>query len=344
MQPQADQVDETDLQLIHLLQLAPRIPWVEAAPILDRTPTALAARWKRLRDRGIAWITVQPRVSRIPSVTAVVEVGCRPAARIELVTQMCADPRVIGLDEPSNLQVLLLTVMVPDLGALTRFATGDLLPMAGVDAVRTYVVTEIIRDGSAWRLDALDHRQQAQAQRYLAQHAAAPGHAGPPSAPPDAWELIEALSRDGRASVAELARATGAPRATVRRHLARLFASDTVQLRCDVAPGAVGWPVTAIWFARVAPADVDRTVTVLSQLAQLRLGMLVSGDANLVFSVLSRSVAGIGAFERSLGKTLPGMELQRSELLLRSVKRMGWLVDDSGRRTGQVVVPSVSQR
>ncbi len=124
------------------------------------------------------------------------------------------------------------------------------------------------RPASRWRLEALDRRQQAQAQRHLTEHGGGDAHAGPPSAPTDPRELMAALSRDGRASVAELARATGV-------------------------------------------------------------------------------LAGVGAFERSLGNVLPGrpgLELRRSELPMRSVKRMGWLLNESGRRPGQVVVPSVSQQ
>lgn len=100
-------------------------------------------------------------------------------------------------------------------------------------------------------------------------------------------------------------------------------------------------------FVRVPPSDLARTVTLLSTLTQLRLMLGVMGEVNLVFSVFSvfgRSVAGVAAFEETLGRRLPWLEHVESLLLLRSVKRMGWVLDEQGRRTDRLVVPAVLDR
>lgn len=96
-------------------------------------------------------------------------------------------------------------------------------------------------------------------------------------------------------------------------------------------------------FVRVPPSDLARTVTLLSTLTQLRLMLGVMGEVNLVFSVFGRSVAGVAAFEETLGRRLPWLEHVESLLLLRSVKRMGWVLDEQGRRTDRLVVPAVGR-
>lgn len=102
--------------------------------------------------------------------------------------------------------------------------------------------------------------------------------------------------------------------------------------------------MTSAWFVRVPPSDLARTVTLLSTLTQLRLMLGVMGEVNLVFSVFGRSVAGVAAFEETLGRRLPWLEHVESLLLLRSVKRMGWVLDEQGRRTDRLVVPAVLDR
>ena len=51
------EISEEDLALVHALQIAPRVAWNDAARILDTHPATLAARWERLRERGVAWTT-----------------------------------------------------------------------------------------------------------------------------------------------------------------------------------------------------------------------------------------------------------------------------------------------
>lgn len=116
--------------------------------------------------------------------------------------------------------------------------------------------------------------------------------------------------------------------------------SGVVSIRCEVASQAVGYPVSCTWHARVAAADIPRTVIALETMPELRLLASTTGHANLVVTVWVRDLAQVLTIEQLLGDRLPWVELVESGLNLRTLKRVGWLLDERGRCTGTVIPPS----
>ena len=55
-------VDETDLSLVHALQINPRVTWTRLARILEVDASTLTRRWTRLTREGLAWFTCYPRM------------------------------------------------------------------------------------------------------------------------------------------------------------------------------------------------------------------------------------------------------------------------------------------
>jgi DNA-binding Lrp family transcriptional regulator len=329
-------IDEHDLALLHALQIAPRISWAEAARVLGSNPATLAARWTRLRERGLAWVTAYPGGSYRHVTLALVEVDCLPGARRSVVEAVCRDPRAVTVEESTRGRDLLLTVITPDLAALTAFVLDDLEALPGVERQRTYVATAVHRHGTHWRLDALDPAQVG----ALEAERARTTPADPTTPPPRAWPLIEALAEDGRCTAADLARATGRNTATVRRQLARLVGSDLLSFRCELAAEVSGWSVSSTWTAHVEPADHERTIAALATLPELRMCLSMTGDANVAMTVWTRSLHDMLRIERLFGERLPWMRLRDNAVNLRTPKRMGWMLDGRGRATGQVVVPT----
>jgi DNA-binding Lrp family transcriptional regulator len=330
-------VDEIDLQLLHLLQIAPRISWTSAAEILRVSANAPAARWSRLHDAGLAWISVYPNPVSSGHLTAIVDVDCIPRQCGQVAAQLIVDPRVVSVEECAGGRDLLLTVMVSDLPSLSAFVLDSLNTMEGVTGTRTRIVTAIHAEGSRWRLDALDPAQQ---RRALAARDVQGGHRTS-LAITDHWPLIEALSRDGRSPVAALARTTGGNASTARRHLAQLLNSGMLSIRCDITPAITGWGVACSWLARTAPAERPQSVSQLCRLSQLRVCFSLTGPANLGFTVYSRTMSGLAAFEDTLGTHLPTLQCLETMIHLRTHKRMGWITTVDGRCTGEVIVPDV---
>jgi DNA-binding Lrp family transcriptional regulator len=325
-------LDERDLALLHGMQIAPRVSWSHAASVLGSSPGALAARWDRLRDAGLAWVTAHPAGTIGRVVVALVEVDCLPGSRAEAVQAICADPRVATVEECARDRDLLLTVMTPTVPAMSRFVLDDLARLPGVQRTRTHLTSAIHSQGRDWRLNALSPDQCAAFERHAAGHPA-PGH-GPPA---DAWPLIEALTHDGRATAAELARVTGRNAATVRRQLPRLIASGLLAFRCEVAQVATEWPIGCTFVARVPVSEHRRTAAALATLAELRLCVSTTGGSNFLFTVWVRSLQRLLELEQLLTDKLPSLGIVGSAVTLRTRKRMGWVLGDDSRATGEVI-------
>lgn len=328
-------LDEQDLALLHALQISPRISWAEAARVLGTTATTLADRWNRLRSEGSAWITVHPG-RRLTDVTvAFIDIDVAPTERDEVIRALCRDPRAVTVEESASGRDLMVTTFAPDQDSLARFTMDDVPHLPGVRRINTRVVTRIHWEASQWRLDALDRDQQSS----LTSDRGRSQGTDPPLPPKDYWPLVEALSRDGRRSAADLARVTGRNPATVRRQLARLLSSGMVSFRCEIARLRSRWPVVCTWLARVPQQELTSTVRSLMTLPDLRLCTSITGDANLMFQVWTNSPSELLSLEHRMSEKLPSMTLAESVLELRAPKRMGWLLDPSGRSTGDVVVP-----
>ncbi|MFC7344403.1 Lrp/AsnC family transcriptional regulator [Saccharopolyspora griseoalba] len=335
MRSRAPELSEEDLALIHTLQIAPRVSWAEAARVLGSTPTTLAARWQRLREAGLAWVTVHSG-ERSGDVVAFVDLRVDPTERAGTIQRLALDARAASVEETAGGRDLVLTVIVPDYDALATFTLDDLPATPGVRAVNTHVATKVHRQGADWRLDALDRDQQA-ALREAARHAESP--AGD-RIPTSHWPVVEHLARDGRRNAAEIARAIGRDPATVRRQVARLLASDALAFRCEVAGLRSRWPIVCTWFAQVPMTELYRTVRSLSTLPELRLLVSTAGQSNLMFLLWARSTGDLMRIERLVNEKLPWLRLSESVLTLRTRKRMGWLLDQHGRATGDLVLPT----
>lgn len=333
----APPIDEVDLQLVHALQVFPRATWADLARAVDHSPTTIAARWRRLETAGVAWVAVHPNPAAPGYVEAFVELAVEPTQRASLASRLASDPRLVSIDESSRGSDLILTVMVADLAALSTLVLDDLPALPGITGVRSSVIVSVETSGGDWRVGALDRDQVAlvEAARRAGVDEAPAGRL-----PADVWPVLEALLAHPRLPFSELARVVGRPPATVRRHIGALLASDLLSLRCDVAHAALGLPLTTAFFTRVPVAQLARTMRILRTLAPLRMCVHTTGEHNLIFSVVSRSMQDLATLQEQVSRQLPWMKVAETHVLLRSAKRMGWLLDRAGRNTGELVVPT----
>ncbi|MBA3906546.1 MAG: Lrp/AsnC family transcriptional regulator, partial [Pseudonocardiales bacterium] len=175
-------LDEQDLELLHGLQIAPRVSWAEAARVLGSTPAALAARWTSLRADGMAWVTAHSGGAYRDLTLALVEVDCLPRARAAVIAAVSRDPRIVTVEESTRGRDLLLTVMTRNLADLSGLVLDDLETLPGIVRQRTLVATAVHRDGGRWRLDALAPAQQAAFERSARAAAPRPGVTPPANA------------------------------------------------------------------------------------------------------------------------------------------------------------------
>lgn len=328
-------MDEMDLALINILQVHPRISWADASAVLGVSAGSLSARWDRLRSEGTAWVTVSP--GDLEAVTvAFVNIHCAPGRVTEVSQFLAGDSRVVTIDVMSPGPQLHVTVMTRTMETFTRLITVDLPNVPGIISLDAFLATALHRGGSAWRVNALGPSQLAAVARVTPR-------------PPTGWrrrketdgKLIEGLFTDGRSTAAELARATQRSQPTVRRQLTELLTTDLAVLRCDVSYGDVGWPVASTWWVKVPPVKNQQTVQSLTSLTAMRFCASIIGSSNMLFTVYTRELGDLLRLERALGDSLPWLEVQEITVHLRADKRMGWLLNEQGRATGELVLPEI---
>jgi DNA-binding Lrp family transcriptional regulator len=321
-------LNEDDLALVEALQRDPRAPWTQVAEMIGTNAVTAARRWERLHASGAAWITATPGLgSHHARLLAYVEVTCLPSEKIRVAHQLASDAHALSVDITAGGRDLLMTVAAVDLPTLSRYLLERLDRVPGVTGTRARIATRLYAEGSTWRLGTLRGADGADLRVPTIRPAVL-----------DAVdrELISALGVDGRAPYAALAELTGTSQATARRRVDRLIASGAVLLRTDVAAPLVGLPVMTVLSANAPAGKLDDAANRLGRLRQVRLSATLAGTPSLLVVAWLSSLEEVHHFEQRLAQQVPEAEVVNRLVVLRSLKRMGRLLDEAGRATATV--------
>jgi DNA-binding Lrp family transcriptional regulator len=321
-------LDEDDLALVEALQRDPRAPWTAVAEVVGTNAVTASRRWERLRGTGAAWVTGGPGPgSHHAQLLAYVDVTCLPSEKTRVAQQLAGDPHALSVDITAGGRDLLLTVAAVDLVTLGRYLLERLDRVPGVTGTRARIATRLYAEGSTWRLGVLPSNGSA-------------GSTLPATRPTVLdevdRELMSALGVDGRASYAALAQVAGISQPTARRRVDRLISSGAVLLRTDVAAPLAGLPVMVVLSADAPAARLDDAAARLGRLRQVRLSATLAGTPSLLVIAWLASLDEVHRFEQDLVHRVPEVEVVDRLVVLRSVKRMGHLLDPEGRSTGTV--------
>ncbi|WP_395364375.1 Lrp/AsnC family transcriptional regulator [Streptomyces sp. YH02] len=328
-------LDDVDQALVHALQIAPRADWTRIGAVLGLDAVTVARRWNRLTEAGAAWIGCYPAPTLATAgqgLLAFVEVDCANGRLLSVARALAELPHVTAVEHVSGDRDLLITVMTPDLAALTRWVTHGLGSMTGIVATRTHLASTVYTEGSRWRLRALDHAQIAR----LADGEPARGEAAVFPLTDMDHDLMAALSADGRATYRALAETCGVSPDTVRRRLGRLFAAGMFQIRCEVARPLSEWPVTVILWGRAAAGQLESVSRLITGVREVRLCAGVTGRHNLLVVAWVKSLADAQRFEVRLNERAPHLEIRDRAVALWLMKVAGHLLDERGYRLGAV--------
>lgn len=256
-----------------------------------------AQRWNRLESKGLAWLVVYEALGTHPSM-AFVTVSMEVDQRETVIDELSADDQVMVLSEGSQASELHITVAADSLETLIGHVLDRIAHVPGVIDVHARIVARLLAEWASWRLDALDAEQ-----RKLAQASAKRNSVGVwiqsagPAFDEDSRALAQAVIRDPRARISGLAAELGKHEATVRRQMNTLLNSGAVTVRCEMAYDVSGWPIERSWFLRVPDAGIAALTAVAREYRGLRPVALNIGDANIVFTALSRTLEESVVFE-----------------------------------------------
>ena len=320
-------LDEDDLALVEALQRDTRAPWTSVADVVGTNAVTASRRWERLRSTGAAWITGTPGPgSHHPQALAYVDVTCTPSEQTRVAQELAGDAHALSVDITAGGRDLLLTVAAVDLPTLGRYLLERLDRVPGVTGTRARIATRLYAEGSTWRLGVLPSTGNG---------------GGMPAIRPAVLdevdrELMSALGEDGRASYAALAQLTGISQPTARRRVDRLIGSGAVLLRTDVAAPLAGLPVMVVLSADAPASRLDDVAARLGRLRQVRLSATLAGTPSMLVTAWLSSLEEVHRFEQELVHHVSEVDVVDRLVVLRSVKRMGRLLDLAGRAVGTV--------
>ncbi|MEV5200585.1 Lrp/AsnC family transcriptional regulator [Streptomyces sp. NPDC053720] len=325
---------ELDLALVDALQAAPRAPWSRIGQALGVDATTAARRWERLCANGLAWVTAYDAAKS--ATVAYVEVRCRPRA-LESVSIALADmPWVFSVDETAGDFDLLASVAAADLPALGRSVHGLIGGLDGVRSTRTRLGITLYSEGGDWRMRAMEpagHAELSTPRTARPTVYSAHMHHLPP---PEDRALLEALGRDGRLGYSGLGAAAGMSEHTARRRLLRMIRDRDITFRCDLAHPLAGLSTVVLYRTATPHTHLEGTGQALARMEEVRLAVSVSGSDNLLVMVWLRGLHAIDPFEAQLAERFPSLRVNDRTVVLHSRKRMGRLLDTTGRATGHV--------
>ncbi|MDH6676563.1 DNA-binding Lrp family transcriptional regulator [Rhodococcus sp. LBL1] len=329
---------ELDIAIVDALQMNPRADWADLAQTLRHTPKTLARRWRVLSEDGSAWIALVPGPAFVRyGCAAFVTVTCQPHRKRAVAAALVAEPAIVSVSSTTGDADFLLDVFVPTLDSLTRLLDERVDRIEGIVSVTAMVALATFREGSRWRVQALDLHQSALLSKPR------PVNPRRPVPPLDDLDrrLLECLVHDGRRSWSDLSECCGTTGPTARRRIERMIGSGRIALRCEGSPAVTG-PVVPTTFMITAPPDQLNTVgESLASLPKCRVVEAITGRSNILLTMWLRSTSEIAAFAAALARELPGVAITDTFVALRTYKRGGFLLATDGRATDVVTPTSI---
>lgn len=328
-------LDETDLDIVAALHIAPRVPTAALAEILGIPTSTASRRLLRMQENDLLqvvgrfawelittsnpfelWITSAPGQSR----AVLAELLQIPDVQFALQTSGPADLYVNLFPLRGSDHEELLSVTIPSI--------------AGIRAIDSRMILEHAKLGQSWRYLRLD----AARTHALEQHATV--QTDEPIADLHQlshleFETMRMLGTNGRVTAAEVGRTLGISASTAARAIRLLLHSGAVSPRVEIQPDLIGFPLNGIVTVDVRPRDIRTALDRLAAHPSVRLLSTVTGSAPVSLSAVFEGPAAFAAFLRDDVGALPGVRSVQSVAGLR-LERRYW-IDRDGLRLGSKV-------
>ena len=300
MAPESSVLDDLDRQILHALQLAPRAGFARIAGVLAVSEQTVARRYQRMRGNGLVRVFGRPDPARLPGTSLwTLRMGCRPGTTEALADALARRPDTSWVSIGAGGAELSCQAVIAD-STTSREGLLHHLPRAA--NVLTFTAQQMLhRFVGRGEVDWIAVGRQLSAEQRAELLAGPGGGTGPDSSRPAPAEtgggaqvtpadrpLLAALARDGRASYAALAAATGWSQRQVAHRVAALIESRALWFDVDAAIVPIGFRAVAVLWITVAPAHLESVGARLADHPELAFAAAMTGSANLTATALCR--------------------------------------------------------
>ncbi|MFI0712578.1 Lrp/AsnC family transcriptional regulator [Streptomyces inhibens] len=327
--------DDLDRRLAHALQLDGRAPFSRIAAVLGVSDQTVARRYTRHRTTGALKVLGLADARALGEIEWLVRVQCAPEAAAGVAEAMArrSDTSWVSLMSGGT-----------EIAAVCRAASSEhsdalllqRLPRTpSVVGITAHCLLHEFYGGP----QGLISKSGALTDEQIARLSPPPPDVDPAAVPVALGDadrrLFDALARDGRTPLAELAAVTGWSPTTVRRRLAELRTAGVLYYDVDYDLRQFGHGVMVALWLSVAPAELAATGEALAAHPEVAFAGATTGPNNLFASVLCRDVGALYTYLTTRVAALPGVRTMESAPRIRHIKGAGPLVAASPAAPGR---------
>ena len=318
----SDSFDQLDRQLVHALQLDPRIPFSRLASVLGVSDQTVARRYSRLRGEGMIRVLGLTDPEVLGDDRWLVRVQCTPDAASAIAGALARrdDTSWVSLNSGGT-----------EISCVARSSTEEdehtlllqRLPRTpSVVAVTAHCVMHTFFGGTmslVTKWDTLAPGQVAELQPLPPSRAAD----RPVRLDDGDRRMLAVLAQDGRAGPGELAAATGWSQSTVRRRMAELHDCGALYFDMEFERRIFDLTARALLWLSVAPAELAATGAALAEHPEVAYACATTGPTNLHAVVFAPSTASLYTYLTTRIASLPAIRQVETTPIMRQVKGAG---------------------
>ncbi|MFI1993005.1 Lrp/AsnC family transcriptional regulator [Actinoplanes sp. NPDC020271] len=321
-------LEHDDVRILRALLIDPRAGFAAVGSVLGLSELTVARRYRRMCKTGAIRVVGVIDPGALGQSQWLVRLRCRPGSVTAIADALAQRPDVSWV-------ALTGSEVLCAVRSRTREQRDDLLGRrlpraAAVLDIQTSVQLRqfVAGRGHYWAALAgvlTPAEESALGPRPFAERPVARGQAMSLTDADD--KLIATLAVDGRASLVDLAAASGLTPGRVSRRMQSLLAAGVLYFDVEVAPGALGYRTRANLSMRVHPAQLKTAGRALAEMPEVAFAAAVSGPHNLHAVVHCRDLDELFEFTTERVGTLPGLEALEVSPISRQVKQVGTRID-----------------
>ncbi|GHD13061.1 Lrp/AsnC family transcriptional regulator [Zhihengliuella salsuginis] len=273
-----DVLDALERRIAAALQLNPRASWRTVAQALDENERTIARHGTDLLASGrIAAVGIRSR-----SASLLVRARCAPGS-----APVTAEALATRADSSFSYMVTGSTDVVAEIlttrDRLAHLVSIELATTPGIAHAETLPVLKYFRTIRSWRIGALTRHE---VESLLGSRPVRDeGSLADLALSAQDQDIADCLVANARMSYEEIARRAGVSETTARRRVDWILRNDGVQLRLLVEPAAVGLPLEALVWLRIAPGKIDGIGESLRRDSRVRYAAALAGSSQIVVDV-----------------------------------------------------------
>lgn len=324
--------DELDRRLIHALQLDGRASFSRVAAVLGVSDQTVARRYRRLRTEDRLRIVGVPPANYVAHGRWLFRLRCMPGAAQTVAAALARRPDTGWVQIVSGGTEVLCIVRARSQDESEQLILDKLHGSSRIVAIAAHSVLHTYY-GSPQRVRGV----QALSEHEIEQLSVAP----PPNIDdihpldPGDQQLLDVLARDGRATYAELASATGWSQSTVSRRLDQLRVDGILHYYAEFDLRYVGLPTAARLWITVPPAELVSTGEALARHPEIVFAAATTGPTNLAAQVVCRNSRELYRYLTERIAPLESISHAETAPIVENIKRIGIILDPAFLETGR---------